>query len=160
MEQWPPHEPRFPRPRATSRPGFPVQRVDRVDLRHFLHRGAGLAFPWQRAVWKGGDQVMSVEYAARACSNPRCLGNYDFEHIASFARKRFIEGCDTVALLAQATTEREREEIALVCMLSVQDDLVHDLRLDCRHAGRCKATDCRERLKKLIEQDIAARGVA
>jgi len=100
--------------------------------------------------------MMTAENNSQACTNPRCLGHYDFEHIATFARKRFIEGCDTVTLLQQAKSKREREEIALVCMLDVQDDVVHDLRLDCRHAKKCKATDCRERLKKLIEQDLAA----
>jgi hypothetical protein len=100
--------------------------------------------------------MMTAENTTKACTNPRCLGNYDFEHIATFARKRFIEGCDTVTLLQQAKSKREKEEIALVCMLDVQDNVVHGLRLDCRHAGECKTTDCRERLKKLIEQDLAA----
>jgi hypothetical protein len=70
---------------------------------------------------------------------------------------RFVEGCDTVALLAQARSEREKQEIALVCLLDVHDKVIADLRLDCRHANKCQATDCRDRLKKLIERDLAAR---
>jgi hypothetical protein len=100
--------------------------------------------------------MMSEGDAVGVCRNPACLGNYDFEHIARFAKKRFIEGFETMALLAQAQSTREKEEIALVCMLDVKDDVITDLRLDCRHAGKCKATDCRERLKKLIEDDLAA----
>jgi hypothetical protein len=88
------------------------------------------------------------------------MGNYDFEDIAHYARKRFIEGFDTVTLLGQAKSKREKEEIALVCLLDVEDDLVQDLRLDCRHAGECKATDCRDRLKRIIERDLAARRAA
>jgi hypothetical protein len=100
--------------------------------------------------------MMSKDNGVRACRNPRCLGNYDFEDIARFAKKRFVEGFETVALLEQAKSEREREEIALVCLLDLEDDVIKDLRLDCRHADQCKATDCRDRLKKLIEQDLAA----
>jgi hypothetical protein len=99
--------------------------------------------------------MVSEGNTAKACRNPSCLGNYDFEHIARFAKKRFVDGFDTIALLQQATSTREKEEIALVCMLDVEDNVVTDLRLACRHAGTCKATDCRERLKKMIEQDLA-----
>ena len=106
------------------------------------------------------EQLMTTSKAnaVTACRNPGCLGNYDFEKIARFAKKRFIEGVDTVALLEQATSVREKEEIALVCLLDVEDDVVYELRLDCRHAGTCKATDCRDRLRKLIQDDLAAPG--
>ena len=100
--------------------------------------------------------MMSQDNPVRACNNPRCMGDYDFEHIARFAKKRFVEGFDTIALLEQAKSQREKEEIALVCMLDVEDDVIKDLRLDCRHAGQCKATDCRDRLKRMIEADLAA----
>ena len=46
-----------------------------------------------------------------ACYNPGCMGNYDFDHIALFARKRFVEGYDTVTLLQQAESQCEKEEI-------------------------------------------------
>jgi len=91
------------------------------------------------------------------CHNPRCLGNYDFDHIAFFARKRFVEGCNTVTLLEQAESECEKEEIALVCLLDVEDDKIRDLQLCCRHANRCKVTDCRVKLKKMIEEELANR---
>ncbi len=64
-----------------------------------------------------------------ACNNPRCLGNYDFDKIAFFARKRFIEGCQTITLLDQARSQREKEEIVLVSMLDIEDDEVCDLQL-------------------------------
>lgn len=93
----------------------------------------------------------------KACRNPRCPGNYDFERIANFARKRFVEGHDTVAMLKEAKSMREREEIALVCLLDVEDDVFKDLQLKCRHADKCRAIDCRDRLKELIERDLAGR---
>jgi hypothetical protein len=94
-----------------------------------------------------------------ACRVRGCLGNYDFNSIAFYARKRFVEGYDTVALLQQATSEREKEEIALVAMLDIEDNTIQNLQLCCRHANRCKVTICREKLKKMIEEDLANRRV-
>ena len=89
------------------------------------------------------------------CRNPGCMGNYDFDQIALFARKRFVEGCSTVALLQQAKSEREKEEIALVCLLDIEDDQIRDLKLSCRHDSQCEVTTCREKLRKMIEQELA-----
>ena len=81
------------------------------------------------------------------CHNPGCLGNYDFDRISFFARKRFVEGRNTIELLEQAASEREKEEIALVSLLDVDDHVIQDLQLSCRHAGQCKVTNCRDKLK-------------
>lgn len=89
------------------------------------------------------------------CRNPGCLGNYDFDQIASFARKRFVEGYDTLSLMEQAKSEREKEEIALVCMLDVEDDQIRDLQLSCKYSRQCKVTTCREKLKKMITDELA-----
>ena len=88
------------------------------------------------------------------CRNPGCLGNYDFDQIAFFARKRFIDGCDTLALMEQANSDREKEEIALVSLLDVEDERIQDLQLSCRHDKTCKVTSCREKLKKMIEEEL------
>jgi len=101
--------------------------------------------------------MMSGGNNTEACRNRLCLGDYDFDHIAHFARRRFVDGVDTVNLLQQAGSKREKEEIALVCLLDVEDDVIRDIQLKCRYAGQCKVTDCRDRLKKMIEQDLAAR---
>ena len=93
------------------------------------------------------------------CHNPGCLGNYDFDQIALFARKRFVEGCDTVALLQQARSEREKEEIALVSLLDVEDHRLRELELSCRYDGQCKVTTCRDKLKKMIEEELAIQRV-
>jgi len=90
------------------------------------------------------------------CYNPGCLGNYDFDRIAFFARKRFIEGNDTMTLMRQAQTEREKEEIALVCMLDVEDDQIRDLNLSCKYSDVCKATNCLEKIRNLISEELAA----
>jgi len=84
--------------------------------------------------------------------NPGCLGDYDFERIADCARKKFIEGISTVTLMATAKSDREREEIALVCSLDIEDDQVESLHLHCKHANHCKITNCRSLLRRLIQQ--------
>ena len=91
------------------------------------------------------------------CHVPGCLGNYDFEHIAEFAIRRFVEGFSTIALLEQAKTEREKEEIALVSLLDVEDGNIRGLHLCCTHSPKCKVIDCRNRLKKMIEEELAKR---
>ena len=88
-----------------------------------------------------------------------CMGEYDFDHIANFTKKRFIEGRDTIALLAEllatTKTEREKEEIALVSSLELEGDIIKDLQVRCRYAGQCKTeagkcrtSDCIKKLKK------------
>ncbi len=89
-----------------------------------------------------------------ACHVPGCLGNYNFANIAQFARKRFIEGCNTIDLMRNARTHREKEEIALGAMLDLKGKTVTDLRLDCKHAGTCKVTNCRNRRKKMIAEGL------
>lgn len=83
-----------------------------------------------------------------------CFGNYDFDNIAHFAKKRFIDGHSTISLLKQARTKTESEEIALVCMLDVDDEIVLDVKLGCRYANDCKVTNCRDKLRKLIKTEL------
>jgi hypothetical protein len=83
------------------------------------------------------------------------MGNYDFEHIAYYAKKRFIEGCNTIDMLEAAASDREKEEIALVSLLYVEDDKIQELRLSCKYAGQCKTIDCRDRLKRMLEEELA-----
>ncbi len=89
-----------------------------------------------------------------SCHIPDCMGNYDFDKIVFFAKKRYIEGCNTIDLIASAKNQREREEIALVSLLHVKNEKIEDIQLTCIHSSTCKVTDCRERLKNMIEVEI------
>ena len=91
------------------------------------------------------------------CYNPGCLGNYDFDSIVLFARKRFIEGFNTIELMENATSDREKEEIAFVAMLDLNDKTVTELHLDCKHAGACKVTNCRNLLKQMIQEELSTK---
>lgn len=90
------------------------------------------------------------------CHNPGCMGDYDFDKIALFARKRFVEGINTVELMEQANSDREKEEIALVAMMDLEEQTVKDLELTCVHADKCKITNCRSLLKQLIDDLLKA----
>ena len=86
--------------------------------------------------------------------SPGCFGNYDFNNISNFAKKRFVDGHSTVSLLKQARSKTEREEIALVCMLDIEDEIVLNVKLGCRYANDCKVTNCRDKLRELIETEL------
>jgi len=86
--------------------------------------------------------------------NPDCLGKYDFDNIALYARKRFVDGISTIELLQKATSTREKEEIALVAMMDIDESSVENLQLSCQHAEKCKVTNCRKLIKKIIEDNL------
>ena len=85
---------------------------------------------------------------------PKCMGNYDFDKIAFFAKKRFIEGCGTIELMEAAKTQREKEEVALVSLLHVTNDEIRNIELTCNYASKCEVMDCRERLINKIAKEI------
>lgn len=86
--------------------------------------------------------------------NPYCLGNYDFDNIALYARKRFIEGYNTIDLMQKAQSNRERQEIALVAMMDIDEATVENLQLSCQYAEQCKVTNCRKVIKEIIENNL------
>lgn len=83
--------------------------------------------------------------------DPDCMGHYNFDHIVKFAKMRFVDGHSTINLLLQAQSDIEREEVALVCMLDIDDDTVTNIELSCRYSRECQVKDCRDRLRNLIE---------
>lgn len=89
-----------------------------------------------------------------ANNEPGCLGRYNFKNIVRFAEMRYVEGVKTLDLLQQARSDTELEEVALVCMLDIKDELVLNIELNCRYARDCKVTNCRNRLRKLIEAEL------
>ena len=85
---------------------------------------------------------------------PGCVGGYDFDQIVYFAKKRFIEGFDTITLLKQARSNREKEEIVLVSLLDVADYQIIDMKTECPHACDCQVKNCRQKLKQMIKDSF------
>ncbi len=87
----------------------------------------------------------------------QCMGQYDFDRIARYARKRFVEGIDTITLLGDANSVVEREEIVLVSLLDVDGAEITALEISCSHASSCAVTDCHERLRQKIVRGLIPR---
>ena len=86
--------------------------------------------------------------------NSFCIGNYDFEKVAYYARKRFIDGSNMIDLFKQANSHRERQEMSLVSILATNDTRVNKISLSCPYKEQCKATDCLVRIKERIENKL------
>lgn len=86
--------------------------------------------------------------------NPYCLGNYDFDNIALYARQRFVEGINTIDLMQKAKSHRARQEIVLVSMMDIDENTVDNLQLSCQYAEQCKVTSCKSVIKEIIEENL------
>ena len=93
------------------------------------------------------------------CHNTGCIRKYDFDHIAIYARKRYVEGISTIALLCNAKTECEKTLIVLASLLDLDDDKILELKPYCSHDCQCMMFDLRDRLKLMIEQECSQRQV-
>lgn len=64
---------------------------------------------------------MNADYSSSLCE-------LNIINLTHYAYKRYIENVSTIELMQQATTEQQKEEIALVALLDVKDDLNINLR--------------------------------
>ena len=91
--------------------------------------------------------------------NARDMGDYNLDRIFYYAKKRFIEGCNTIDLMEAAESDREREEIALVALLNVEDKHIRNLQLTCKYSEPCNAIDYRNKLRAILGEEFAFLGV-
>lgn len=89
------------------------------------------------------------------CQNPGCMRKYDYDHIAFYARKRYVEGISTIVLLCNAQTDSEKTQIILASLLDLDDDKICELQPYC--SGKCRRLmfDLRDRLRLMIEKEGA-----
>lgn len=90
------------------------------------------------------------------CQHPGCMRKYDFDHIAYYARKRYVEGISTIVLLCNAKTECEKTLIVLASLLDLDDDKIRELKPYCSETCRRKMFDLRDRLRSMLEQEGAS----
>jgi len=88
------------------------------------------------------------------CKHPGCMRRYDFDHIAYYARKRYIEGVSTIVLLCNAKTECEKTLIVLASLLDLDDDNIRELKPYCSPKCQRLMFDLRDRLRLMIRQEI------
>ena len=93
------------------------------------------------------------------CQNPDCIRQYDFDHIAFYARKRYVEGVSTIVLMCNAKTEFEKVLIVLASLLDLDDDNIRQLKPYCSAECQCMMFDLRDRLKLMIDQECSRQHV-
>jgi hypothetical protein len=87
------------------------------------------------------------------CQNPGCIRKFDFDHIAFYARKRYVEGVSTIVLMCNAKTENERTLIILASLLDLDDDNIRQLHPYCSPECQRLMFDLRDRLKLMLDQE-------
>ena len=90
------------------------------------------------------------------CQHPGCLRQYDFEHIAFYARKRYVEGISTIVLMCNAKTESEKTLIVLASLLDLEDENIRELKPFCSRKCQRMMFDLRDRLRLMIEQECSS----
>ena len=91
------------------------------------------------------------------CQYQGCLRQHDFEHIAFYARKRYVEGVSTIVLLCNAKSECEKTLIVLASLLDLDDDRIRELRPYCSDQCQQLMFDLRDRLRSMIQQERSLR---
>jgi len=93
------------------------------------------------------------------CQNPGCIRKFDFDHIAFYARKRYVEGVSTIVLMCNAKTETERTLIILASLLDLDDDNIRQLHPYCSPECQQLMFELRDRLKLMLDQECPRRRV-
>ena len=86
--------------------------------------------------------------------NPGCRNQqYDYDRVACYARRRYIEGVATIVLLGEAGSEDEKRMIILASLLDVDDDTLLQLVPLCGRRCQCQMLAMRARLRFMIHQE-------
>lgn len=91
------------------------------------------------------------------CQHHGCLRKYDFDHIAFYARKRYVEGVSTIVLMCNAKTESDKTLIILASLLDLEDDSIRELRPYCSSQCQRWMFNLRDRLRRMIQQECAVK---
>lgn len=95
-----------------------------------------------------------------ACQSTGCVKRYQYERVAHYARKRYVEGIATVVLLCRARAEDEKQLIVLASMLDVDDEKFQELMPSCNCRCRHRMLEFRERLRIMLEAECRGRRAA
>ncbi len=87
------------------------------------------------------------------CRNPGCVRRYDYDSVAYYARKRYLEGIATIVLLREAQTDDERRMVVLASLLDVDDDTLRELMKACGRGCRCQMLEMRTRLRFMLHRE-------
>ena len=88
------------------------------------------------------------------CNNPGCAKKYKFNHIAYYARKRYIDGVSTIALMCSAKSEDEKILIVLASLPDFDDEGIRGLKPYCSQECQCEMFNLRDRLREMINYEL------
>ena len=94
------------------------------------------------------------------CKDPGCIRKYNFDHIAFYARKRYVEGVSTIVLMCNAKSECEKVLIVLASLLDLDDDNIRQLKPYCSPECQRQMFDLRDRLRLMIDQECSIHRVS
>ena len=87
------------------------------------------------------------------CRNPGCISQCDYQSVAYYARRRYLEGIATVVLLREARNKDEKRMIVMASLLDVDDDTMRELMKGCDRGCLCRMLDMRTRLRFMLHQE-------
>ncbi len=88
-----------------------------------------------------------------ACQNPGCIKQIDYQRVAHYARKRYVDGIATIVLLCAARAEDEKKLIVLASLLDIDDDKFRELMPSCNHKCQRRMFGLRDRLRTMVEAE-------
>jgi len=94
------------------------------------------------------------------CQKPGCIREYDFDRVAYYARKRYVEGISTIVLLCAAKSENEKVLIVLASLVDLDDDNIRQLKPYCSNDCQRLMFDLRDRLKVMIARECCQQKAA
>ncbi len=80
-----------------------------------------------------------------------CFGKYDIRELLPIVEKKFVDGLSTVELLKEAQNDEEKDKVAIVALLDLDDETVMNLLSDNKNGdANFHILSCRNRLKKTL----------
>ena len=84
-----------------------------------------------------------------------CAGNYDFERVSEFARKRFIAGISLDTLVYAGCSKQAQEEAALISELDKTHSHIRSIDITCPHQAHCRVKNCQNIFLRLLSDFMA-----
>lgn len=80
-----------------------------------------------------------------------CFGKYDIREFLPIVQKKFVDGFSTVELLKKAQNDEEKDKVAIVALLDLDDGTVMDMLSDKNNENEdFDILSCRIWLKKML----------
>ena len=80
-----------------------------------------------------------------------CFGKYDIRELLPIVQKKFVDGFSTVELLKETQNDEEKDKVAIVALLDLDEETVMHMLSDNKNGhGDFHLLSCRNWLKKML----------